>query len=74
MVVFQVEAKRAEQQQPRGAGQSTNMGMGGAQMNAGYGRAGHYGYTQQPGQNIAVGTWYTKGTEPSGHNREVPVL
>ena len=47
-MLFQVEAKRAEQQQPRGGGQGTNMagGMGGAQMNTGYGRAGHYGYTQ----------------------------
>lgn len=48
-VLFQVEAKKAEQQQPRGMGQGGNMGMGGAQMSAGYGR-GQYGYPQQPGQ------------------------
>lgn len=48
-MLFQVEAKKAEQQQPRGMGQGGNMGMGGAQMNAGYGR-GQFGYPQQPGQ------------------------
>ena len=48
-VLFQVEAKKAEQQQPRGMGQGGNMGMAGGQMNAGYGR-GQYGYPQQPGE------------------------
>jgi len=47
-VLFQAEAKKAEQQHPRSMGQNANMGMGGAQMNAAYGR-GQYGYPQQPG-------------------------
>lgn len=48
MVLFQAEAKKAEQQQPR-MGQSAN--MGGAQMNSGYGR-GQYGYSQQPAGSV----------------------
>ncbi|XP_074624445.1 RNA-binding protein Musashi homolog Rbp6-like [Acropora palmata] len=55
-----VEAKKAEQQQPRGMGQGGNMGMGGAQMNAGYGR-GQFGYPQQPGMvppSAAMGRGY----------------
>ncbi|XP_068694311.1 RNA-binding protein Musashi homolog 2-like isoform X2 [Montipora capricornis] len=55
-----VEAKKAEQQQPRGMGQGGNMGMAGGQMNAGYGR-GQYGYPQQPGMvppSAAMGRGY----------------
>ena len=50
MLLFQAEAKKAEQ---RSAGQGGNMGMGmgmgGAQMNSGYNR-GQYGYPQMQGK------------------------
>lgn len=52
MVLFQVEAKKAEQRESR-MGQGANMGMGGAQMNSGYNR-GQYGYPQVPGQGFNI--------------------
>lgn len=53
MLLFQVEAKKAEQP-PSRMGQGNNMAMGGAQMNSGYNR-GQYGYPQMPGKVISKG-------------------
>ena len=51
MLLFQAEAKKAEQRDSSRMGQGGNMAMGGAQMNSGYNR-GQFGYPQMPGKEL----------------------
>lgn len=51
MLLFQVEAKKAEQRDSSRMGQGGNMSMGGAQMNSGYNR-GQFSYPQMPGKDL----------------------
>lgn len=56
MLLFQAEAKKAEQRDTSRMGQGGNMGMGGGQMNSGYNR-GQYGYPQMPGKGLFYGNF-----------------